>query len=79
MSDGLCAESGCSLVAWHACERCHRPFCFTHARFLPHEVARIGQEQVAMIEFEFVCLDCLPDTADEDAWRDWQHETGEAG
>jgi hypothetical protein len=75
MSEGLCAAPGCALAAWRACEQCHRPFCLTHARFVPRKAER-GFGRSLVIEFEFVCLECQPDSADEDAWEDWQRGTG---
>jgi hypothetical protein len=87
MSDKLWSEAGTPRMAWQACERCHRMawqacgrcrrvFCFTPARFLPRP---IDWQHPTVVEFEFVCLECLPDTTDAAAWGDWQRRAGNAG
>jgi hypothetical protein len=76
MSSHLCATMDCSLLAWAKCERCQRPFCFTHAQFLTHEVEH-GRS--VTIEFAFVCLDCQADAAAEAEWAAWDSATDNAG
>jgi hypothetical protein len=76
MSNQLCAITDCSSVAWAVCEHCHRPFCFTHANFVTHEVMH-GRS--VMIEFALVCLDCQADAAAESEWAAWQDATDSAG
>jgi hypothetical protein len=57
-----CTVPGCSQPAWHACERCQRPYCDVHTRWLPRAVRRDIQGET--IIYELVCYDCLPRSAE---------------
>ena len=56
-----CSAKSCSLRAWRRCERCNRPFCNMHARWLRDEFVR-----GSWATLRFVCYDCVPRTADEE-------------
>jgi hypothetical protein len=79
MCHAVCAEQSCLLVAWQERAQCQRPLCFTHTHVLPYDAAQGDQSEV--IEFQFACFMCRPDTADVDAWGSWPHgaKTGGAG
>lgn len=59
---GSCAAKACSLIAMRLCDRCHRPFCNLHARWIRNDFV-IGR----WAAFEFVCYECMRGTSDDDA------------